>query len=70
MPLKSGKAQKVIDANIQELMSNGYSHKQAVAIAMDKAGKKNPTGRSTVSQKLGAKKRAMKRNAKSKSKKK
>lgn len=38
MPLKSGKSKKVISANIRELMETGRPQKQAVAIAMKKAG--------------------------------
>lgn len=38
-PLKSGKSQKTISSNIRELEQSGRPHKQAVAIAMDKAGK-------------------------------
>lgn len=39
MPLKKGKSQKVVSANIKELMNTGRPQKQAIAIALNNAGK-------------------------------
>ena len=39
MPLKSGKSKAAISGNISELMHSGRPQKQAIAIAMSKAGK-------------------------------
>jgi len=39
MPLKKGKSKKAVSSNIRELMHTGRLQKQAIAIAMDKAGK-------------------------------
>jgi hypothetical protein len=42
MPLLRGKSKKTVSKNIGKLRSEGFPQKQAVAIAMDKAGKKKP----------------------------
>jgi len=40
MPLKKGANRKAVSGNIRTLRREGYKPKQAVAIAMSKAGKR------------------------------
>jgi len=42
MPLKKGKSKKVVGGNIATEIKAGKPKDQAIAIAMDKAGKKKP----------------------------
>lgn len=42
MPLQKGSSDKVVSANIKELMATGRPQAQAVAIAMKEAGRSKP----------------------------
>ena len=39
MPLKKGKSKKTVSSNVKKLRGEGYPQRQAVAIAMNTAGK-------------------------------
>lgn len=52
MPLKRGKSNKTVSSNVSELMGTGkFSQKQAVAIALQRAGKSKTQRRSKAGQK-------------------
>jgi hypothetical protein len=46
MPLASGSTNKTVGHNVSKLVHEGYPQKQAVAIALDKAGRRKKRRRS------------------------
>lgn len=42
MPLKKGSSDEVVSQNIAKLVAEGYPRRQAVAIALEEAGKARP----------------------------
>jgi hypothetical protein len=52
MPLKEGSSEEVIKSNIEELVKAGHPQKQAVAIAMKKAGKSTTDRAPTILHKV------------------
>ncbi len=49
MPLKKGSSKKVVSENISELVRSGRPQKQAIAISMEKAGKRRKKNKGSAS---------------------
>lgn len=55
MPLRKGSSDKVVSANIRQLKREGRPQRQAVAIALSKAGKSRSSGKSKGGARKGGK---------------
>lgn len=56
MPLLRGSSNSVVGQNVKELMQSGREQKQAVAIALQKAGKSNKKGSKRTAHSKGSSK--------------
>ena len=57
MPLMPGKSNEVVGKNISEMMKSGHPRAQAIAAAMNVAGKSKPKSKRKKGFGVGAKKR-------------